>query len=883
MSSLINISPSEQAWDAHRSELEELYVEKNKSVREIRSYMTEKYNFNASPHHYNKHLNTQWKCVKKGSSISWKVALPHVLRINRGGKEAQVLIGGKLKTPQEVCNAMVRYRKLIRAGDTVEDMPTLPSDVIVRAVVQPTTVTIPPQLPFHMMERVLALRLRSHTDPGVQVLSRNDSSNEIPGTIMPPELSESSLMNATTRSFASPLHRSLLYSIANNFTGLVDMPKADILRILKQETTRGLFLALADAPKLYAVQALARGLFRAALEAGDTETVVFVLKQLPSLVNEAIWIRQSDWRSQKSPIQLASAFGHADVVRALINAGANLKGLLRYLSSRCFKDLQGLRESFLAAGLTGEVEKMKSLLVTAGDDFGLTCAELLSSYGWAIPKIIEAKQPMAASILIEAGGFQAEYYSMDRQGITSLAAAMRYEQFSLIRVLLDNGADPDVSGYEVKDDSGKLPKYYSSYKGLLSVAIKDGRDEMIQDLLDAGANVNKGFPRPLAVAMQCHRLDVARTLISHGADINEMKHNLTPLRCAIETPDAGLVQFALEHGADPHDQDAINSAFKKGHDLFSALMREHRRRYKRGRKGWEPLVLRRCIDANNLDMFKDLVFTLMADVHYPERDHEGSSKLTSFGYAIFKSKQTGPEILEFLMQNKDKLNCSPNTLVTLSPKETALSAAVNTNHLPTVQLLLKHGFRANESRNMGERRTPLQNAVENGRTEIIQMLLDHGMSVNEPAAHNDGATALQLASIEGYFPIAKLLLENGAEVDAPGATLNGVTALEGAALYGRLDMVALLLGVGAADQGKDMGQLKRAIRYAREEGHVMVRKLLEGFVETGVIPETTGFYSNFVDLDNEDLTDNDLDKDDDDLDDEDCWNIRSRDWMVTDH
>ncbi|KAK8026368.1 hypothetical protein PG991_003424 [Apiospora marii] len=1045
MSSLINTSPSEQAWDAHRSELEELYVEKNKSVREIRSYMTEKYNFNASPHHYNKHLNTQWKCVKKSSSTSWKVALPYVLRINREGKEAQVMIGGKLKTPQEVCNAMVRYRKFIHDGDTVGDMPTLPSDVIVRAVVQPTTVTIAPQLPFHVMERVLTLPLRSDTNLSVQALSRNGSLNGTLRTIMPPEHSESSLMNATTRSFTSPLHRSLLYSMANNFTGLSDMPKADILRILKQDTTQGLFLALADAPKLYGVQALVRGLFRAALEAGDTETVVFILKQSPSIVNEAIGIYRPDNQSRTTPIELASAKGHLDVVRALINAGADLKcwqateyffenhrrsestmsdrarimellldngldlttdqlertifqiegdladrlimkhilanhqdwrhdsvlwktfhylnfftcykalqtlagcgadltacmgndwpgddgssptileilsgrfdgkefhdlldgfpqmpvtekvvltvlqqsadlsvirrtllhgpdtsaddryrlelldtarrrevlvllAVLKYLSSGRSEDLEGLRESMLVAGLTGEVEKMKNLLVTAEESFGLTGSEFLSPCAWAIPKMIEAKQPMSALTLIEAGGVQGINHPTIGGRVANLGDAIRYEQFSLIRVLLDAGADPDRGDFKLEDDSGKLHGYGSCYKGFLSIAIKEGRDEMIRNLLDVGADVSKGFPPPLSVAMRYKRLDVAQTLISHGADINgtTWEWDPTPLQCAIGTSDAGVVQFALEHGADPHDPEAINNAFQNGRDIFTTMLNEHKRRYRRGRKGWEVLVLRTCIDSNNLDTFKDLVLTYMADVHCPPGNDTHLPKSTTFAYAIEKSKETGPRFLEFLMQNKDKLNCFPNTLISRRPRKTAFLVAVETNHLPTVELLLKHGFRINEPRGIGERRTPLQQAVENGCTEIIQVLLDNGMSVNEPAAYNGGATALQLASIKGYFPIAKLLLENGAEVDAPGATINGVTALEGAAQHGRLDTVALLLGFDAADRGKDMRQLRRAIRYARKEGHVEVEQLLDGFVETGVIPEKMGFYPDLVELD----------------------------------
>ncbi|KAK7952762.1 uncharacterized protein PG986_008490 [Apiospora aurea] len=218
-----------------------------------------------------------------------------------------------------------------------------------------------------------------------------------------------------------------------------------------------------------------------------------------------------------------------------------------------------------------------------------------------------------------------------------------------------------------------------------------------------------------------------------------------------------------------------------------------------------------------------------------------------------RSKLGDLRILEFLLQNRSKTNCFPDTTVrTRSTQffypETSFLTAIGTGHCPTVELFLNHGATPALPRKIGQRRTPLQKAVETGSMDITRLLLDRGASVNEPAAYNRGATALQLGAIGGCFPILMLLLERGAMVDAPAAKVDGVTALEGAAQHGRLDTVALLLSLGAADHGKDKHQINRAIRYAEEQSHAIVQQLLEDFVESGVIQTRPGFYSDFVDL-----------------------------------
>lgn len=231
---------------------------------------------------------------------------------------------------------------------------------------------------------------------------------------------------------------------------------------------------------------------------------------------------------------------------------------------------------------------------------------------------------------------------------------------------------------------------------------------------------------------------------------------------------------------------------------------------------------------------------------------ENTLHSTVFGEVVWSSRKIDVSYLEFLLQNKEKLNCWPDTVVFRRKigdtwlQTTAFLVTLEIGHIPSVELLLKHNTGLGLPRGLAATRTPLQKAVEIGNMDLIQLLFGKGALVNEPAAYNGEATAFQLAAIKGYLPIIKLLLEQGADVDAPSAKINGVTALEGAAQHGRLDMVALLLSKGAAGHGKDKSQLNFAIRRAQEEGHVVVKRLLQDFVKTKELPSSTGFFPDLV-------------------------------------
>ncbi|KAK8090401.1 hypothetical protein PG997_005362 [Apiospora hydei] len=528
-----------------------------------------------------------------------------------------------------------------------------------------------------------------------------------------------------------------------------------------------------------------------------------------------------------------------EVERDSTNDIPKLLVVLENIPSECGRDLRRLKASLITAALEGDVDQINKVVVTAETTYGMSFKELLPYSGKIINECIRKGTPLAALTMVEVGGAHCEF-----DGRECLESAARIQHPALFKALLDAQFKFNLEDWNEE----------------LSMAVKNNNIKFIRALIEV---LPATHPPLLHSAIRCKNLHVAELLLGHGANINErcLVHG-TPLQAAVESLDPSVVQFVLEHGAEPHDPVALYMAIKNGYVLFDLIMNAHKCRYKKGRKGWGFHILCHYIDTNDLDKFRELVLMHNADVHCFDYSR-GPTKIritdipkrrsTPFGHAIMMSKHGDLRILEFLLQNRNKTNCFPDTMVlTLGnfgsyPRPSFLTA-IDTGHCPTVKLFLQHGATPALPRRIGQSRTPLQQAVETGSMDIIQLLLDHGASVNEPAAYNRGATALQLAAIGGYFPIVMLLLEHGAMVDAPAAKANGVTALEGAAQHGRLDTVALLLSLGAADHGKDKHQINRAIRYAKEEGHAIVQQLLEDFVERGVIQTHPGFYPEFVDF-----------------------------------
>ncbi|KAF8454413.1 hypothetical protein BGX38DRAFT_1173630 [Terfezia claveryi] len=163
----------------------------------------------------------------------------------------------------------------------------------------------------------------------------------------------------------------------------------------------------------------------------------------------------------------------------------------------------------------------------------------------------------------------------------ALLGALEGNQIDIIQRLLAAGADPNRKNPQDCKD----PLFVASSKGSL---------EAVQLLVEAGAEVNHHdinqqsdtlFESPLIAAVQAGAVDVARYLLSVGADVNaKASSGHTPLHAAVFARHHGIVRLFLAEGADlmPEVADGQGifecASMLSDHKMLEILVEEAHRR-----------------------------------------------------------------------------------------------------------------------------------------------------------------------------------------------------------------------------------------------------------------------------------------------------------------
>jgi len=167
--------------------------------------------------------------------------------------------------------------------------------------------------------------------------------------------------------FDTLFYRALIFSMANGFAGLKDIPPAAVLKVLRKEPelTSQIFEYFRSSTPVYA-KSLADNLFRAAVEACDEEAVKLILQATQGSANaidpNEIVCKLGGGHRLYTPIEVAAKFRHLGIVKVLLAAGADInKTHFRERSHRLQQDEhRGLE---LAIRKTGEFEVIDMDLV----------------------------------------------------------------------------------------------------------------------------------------------------------------------------------------------------------------------------------------------------------------------------------------------------------------------------------------------------------------------------------------------------------------------------------------------------------------------------------------------------------------------------------------
>ncbi|XP_022102945.1 protein fem-1 homolog C-like [Acanthaster planci] len=117
----------------------------------------------------------------------------------------------------------------------------------------------------------------------------------------------------------------------------------------------------------------------------------------------------------------------------------------------------------------------------------------------------------------------------------------------------------------------------------------------------------------------------------------------------------------------------------------------------------------------------------------------------------------------------------------------ALWCAAAAGHFATVQSLMRHGARVNQTTFSNS--TPLRAACFDGHFDIVRHLVQHGADIE--LANRHGHTCLMISCYKGHYDIAEYLLSLHADVNRK--SIRGNTALHDCAESGSLAIMKLLL------------------------------------------------------------------------------------------
>ncbi|CAM1503339.1 Fc.00g081150.m01.CDS01 [Cosmosporella sp. VM-42] len=467
-------------------------------------------------------------------------------------------------------------------------------------------------------------------------------------------------------------------------------------------------------------------------------------------------------------INAAISSGNFDAVELLVQAGVALTSdrddvesplaqaaamsdisMLEYLMQQYANQLppEEYSKAMISAAGAGRVEMFKRLLnfEHKPEDFQWALNGAAEEAKWDIVTILlerrsdldcdEAFYQAAIGIEVKDDVLEAlwEYTqgSISSEKVDdSLYEATDREKYGTVKLLLDKfGADANATGEE--------------FGNALTAAAYDGRLDMLQLLLNAGADVNSPNGWAIQTAAEEGHEAIVRELLNRGADVNAITSTEnflcgTALQGATEGGRRDIVELLLQHNADPNlgggdDAPPILAAAMYAEEEILAMLINARADVNvvGGDDQSTPLInaIKTITGTESLQKLLDAG----ADINLPGGDGET---------ALMAAARNEVEILQFLLDN------GADVMQSTDDGMNALKAAMEVEDTDCLEVLVNH---------VSSIMSALKHAVDSGNTavaDVIQSGIEASKTGNEEAdaasesgsvnveSRHDGSTTL---------------------------------------------------------------------------------------------------------------------------------------------
>jgi ankyrin repeat protein len=265
----------------------------------------------------------------------------------------------------------------------------------------------------------------------------------------------------------------------------------------------------------------------------------------PELI--AVMVNAKDNRGDP-PLSLAARQGHCEMVKKLLETGADVNGQGGHFGS-----------ALQAASFIGHKQMVKTLL-----DKGADVNAQGGHFGNALQAASFIDHEQMVKTLLDKGAdvnAQGGYYGNALQA----ASARGHEQ--MVKTLLDKGADVNAQG--------------GYYGNALQAASREDHEQMVKTLLNKGADVNAQggyFGNALQAASAGGHEQMVKTLLNKGADVNAQGgYYGNALQAASAGGHKQVVKTLLDKGADMNAQggsygNAMHASAYGGHTEMLDLL-----------------------------------------------------------------------------------------------------------------------------------------------------------------------------------------------------------------------------------------------------------------------------------------------------------------------